>query len=553
MTAVAIPDPAERIAALEALLAVAVAERDTAIAERDKLRGAYERLVEQYALLKRRIFVAKAERVDATQLELEFAETKAKLDALAQQLGEEPPPPPEAPPKKRAKPKGRRALKEADIPEERVEILDPELEQTAERIGFEDSYRLGYRRGGPVKIRIARAKYKVEVDGAEEIRTSERPRELMKRGLLAPSLIARVLVGKYCFGLPFHRQASMLASEGVELDDGTMCRYAEHIGASLGAVVEACAAEAKATAFCLSTDATGVAIQPTRLPGGGRQPCKKGAFFVVLADQDHVFFEYRPRQTSAAVCEMLRGFSGYIQADAHSIFDALFRGEARDGPDDEPPTEVGCWSHCRRKFWEAATAAKEPVAREALLRIRKLFELEEQWVKLPPKKRLEKRKAVLGPLVDAFFEWVHARNEEAKNVRGLLCSACGYAVRQEKALRRFLEDGRLKMTNNHSERALRTIAVGRKNWLFFSSDDHAQAAANLLSLIASARLHGLDAETYLTELVRVMPYWPRDRYLDLAPKYWANTRASLDPAELGRPLGPISVPLATPKQEPQAN
>ena len=101
------------------------------------------------------------------------------------------------------------------------------------------------------------------------------------------------------------------------------------------------AKEAKATAFCLSTDATGVCIQPEPLAGRQRQACRKGHFFVVLADQDHVFFEFQPKHTSAAVCEMFRGFSGYIQADAHAIYDAIFRGEARASPDDEPPLEVG--------------------------------------------------------------------------------------------------------------------------------------------------------------------------------------------------------------------
>jgi hypothetical protein len=109
------------------------------------------------------------------------------------------------------------------------------------------------------------------------------------------------------------------------------------------------------------------------------------------------------------------------------------------------------------------------------------------------------------------------------------------------------------MTNNASERALRGIAVGRKKGLFFGSDDHAAAAANLFSLIASCRLHGLDAETYLAEIFRVMPYWPRARYLELAPKYWGATRARLDERELALPLGHLTVPpVATSEQQSAA-
>jgi transposase len=551
---------AEQIAALRVQLDAVTAERDAVTAERDaaiakhdKLRQAYELLLQHYQLLKHRLFVAKAERVDTRQLELDFAQTKAQLDKLAEQLGEAAPePPPKDPPPKKNR-KGRRNLADTDLPEERIEILDPELEESAERIGFEDSWYLGYRRGGPVRIRVARAKYKIsEGDSAPLYQSANKPKLLMQRGLLAPSLIARVLVAKYCFGLPFHRQVKMLESEGVELNDATMCRYAEHIGASLGPIVDACAKEAKESAFCLATDATGIAIQPVKNDKPGpRGPCSRGHFFVVLADQDHVFFEYQRRQNSVVVCKMFRGYEGYIQADAHSIFNALFSGEGRSSPDENAPAEVGCWSHCRTKFWEAATATKDPIALEALLRIRKLFQLEEQWKKLSPKRRLEKRQKVASALVGAFFEWVTAHHEELKNQRGLLRSACGYAVRQQHGLRRYLENGRLEMTNNRSERALRNIAVGRKNWLFCGSDDHATAAANLFSLIASCRLHKLDPETYLTEVVRVMPYWPRERYLELAPKYWMATRARLDAGELAFELGPITVP--PPEQQSSTN
>lgn len=522
--------------------------------ERDKLRRAYEQLKEHLELLRRRLYVAKAERVDVQQLELEFAATKAALEKLAKELdaqaeagadaatpdGDEPAAPP---PPAHTKPKGRRDLSALPMIEERVEILDPALEGNAERIGFEESYRLGYRRPAAVRIIVARATYKsVDEAGNTSLSTADLPKELFRRALLAPGLVAHILVAKYRFGLPFARLSTMLASQGIRVDDSMMCRYAEDAGATLGAIVEAMAKEAMAKAFCLATDATGVAIQPTPLATGGRQACTKGHFFVVLADKDHVFFEYQKKHTSDAVCEMFRGFTGYILADAHCIYDALYRGDALVSPDDKPPLEVGCWSHARRKFWEAMVATKDPPAREALLRMHMLFTLEEGWASLSPQQRHARRQLASRALVDNFFEWVKREYEGVRAVRGLLSTAFGYAVRQEDALRRFLDDGRLPMTNNASERALRTIAVGRKAWLFFGSDDHAHAAANLFSLIASCVLHGLDPETYLAEIIRVMPYWPRDRYLELAPKYWAGTRARLIEAELALPLGHITVP-----------
>jgi transposase len=144
--------------------------------------------------------------------------------------------------------------------------------------------------------------------------------------------------------------------------------------------------------------------------------------------------------------------------------------------------------------------------------------------------------------VNDFLVWATAQYARVKDTRSLVASAFGYTVRQSAALQRFLDDGRLPMTNNASERALRSIAVGRKAWLFMGSDDHAAAAANLFSLIASCQLHGLDPETYLAEIFRVLPYWPRDRYLELAPKYWSHTRARLRKDELALLLGHISVP-----------
>jgi hypothetical protein len=193
-------------------------------------------------------------------------------------------------------------------------------------------------------------------------------------------------------------------------------------------------------------------------------------------------------------------------------------------------------------MWEAAVTVQDPAAREGLLRMRALFKLEEGWAKLAPQQRYERRQQVSRPMLDDFFIWAEGVFERVRAVRGPVASAFGYAIRQRDALRRFLDDGRLRLENNSAERELRAIATGRRSWLFMGSDDHAQAAANIFSLVASCKLHRLDVETYLAEIIRIMPYWPRDRYLELAPKYWARTRARLDPRELELPLGHVTVP-----------
>jgi transposase len=445
-------------------------------------------------------------------------------------------------------PKGRRDLSKSPLPVVSFDILDPELEGKAERIGWDDVQRLGFRRGGKIRVVARRAVYKLSDASTptSTIVTAPMPKELLRRGLLAPSIIAHLLVQKYVMGVPFHRLEQKLAFEDFPIDRSTMCRYAEHIGASLGAIVEAARAHAFAHAFCLSTDATGASIQPEPIADGSRQPCRKGHFFVTLADRDHVFFDYQPKHNGLAVWKMFSGFSGYIQADAHAIYDALFRGAPPEGADDDatsrapPPKEVACWAHSRRKFWEAAVCHHRAGV-EGLRRINDIFAADARLADLAPAQRKARRDVDLRPLLDDFFDWVSA--EKSKLVsRGLIATALGYAHNHQLAFRRFLDDGRLRLDNNPAENALRSIATARKAWLFFGSDDHASAAANLFSLVASCKLHRLDVEAYLADVVRVMPYWPQSRYLELAPKYWNATRARLDPEELKLPLGHVSVP-----------
>jgi transposase len=625
------PTPAPRLDLTPEQRHIAALERDVAglthqlkelSSAHERLRRAYTHALEQLQLLRHNLFVAKAERKEACAEQLAFDAMFEQVKHLEKALAETPlPSGAKEDEKERPKPKrpptGRRDLSTSTLPVVRVELKDPELEGKAKCIGFEESSRLGYERGGFRRIILARAVYKVteaapeatkateatarEPSATKDVKVTEatpeateateatacepsatkdvkvsmtkslpstqstshfitvpRPKELFRRSFLAPSVIAYLLIAKYMMGIPFYRLEEKLALEGAPLDRGTMCRYAEDVGATLGAIVEAARKEAFDTAFCLSTDATGVSIQLGPIAerkDPKRGPCRKAHFFVVLADRDHVFFDYQPKHTSAVVCEMFKGFSGYIQADAHAIYDALFRGTPpRGAPPDKdrgpPPTEVGCWSHCRRNFFEAAVC-KHALGVAGLRLIDAIFAADRPLAELAPAQRKAQRQVVVRPHVDALFEWVKAEHRKPRE-RGLVATALGYAIRQEEPLRRFLEDGRLRLDNNGSERALRTIAVGRKNWLFFGSDDHASAAGNLFSLIASCKLHRLDPEAYFEDIIRVMPYWPTDRYLELSPKYWATTRARLNDDELKRPLGHITVPppLAAEKQSP---
>ena len=529
-----------RIVALEAALARVTQERDL-------LRGSGC----VSSLLKRRLFVAKAERIDTAQLEMEFAEKLRQLDALAgKPHGDDDDTPPNDK-KKKTKSTGRRDLKKLPLEEERVEIPDPLYERLvadgkAARIGFEESCKLGWKRGGMRRVVLARVKYQVTAPGSEHptVDTAPMPPELFPRSLCAPSLLAHIIMQKYGQGMPLFRIEDAFARDGCPVDRGTMCRWVEDAGATCGATVVHAARQDALSAFCIATDATGVAVQPIRTHEKVRKPCKRGHYFVHIADRDHVFFEYTAKENSDAVRAMFRGYSGYVQADAKSVYDVLFREPDDDATNDQDDGalrhEVGCFAHCRRKFWEAAIA-KSVVGREGLARLGRVFELDASWRDKPPDQIKRLRDAHLRPHLDAFFAWAALEYDKVRDQRSTLRSALGYAVRQKDALLRVLDDGRLVLDNNRSERALRSIAVGRA-WLFVGSDDHAESAGHLFSLIASCKLHRLDPEAYLRDLLRVLAHWPKDRYLELAPKFWADTRARLDPSELANEIGPLAVP-----------
>lgn len=542
----------EKLAERDARLAELEAQASALKSERDRLVRAYELLKEELLLVKRRLFIAKAERIDSSQLELEFAELSRKLEELAGDVPPEDDDDEGRRPSKR-RPKGRRNLAEANLPEITVEVPDELFEQLvaegkAERIGFETSYKLGYQRGGFRRIAMARVKYRtIDARGETTIETAPLPPELLKRCLASPSTLARIVNQKLCDGLPLYRLEDILAREGFALDRGTMSRWLEDLGATFGAtLIPAMRADALANAFCIATDATGFAVQPGAREGP-RRPCRKGHYFVQIADRDHIFFEFTAKHTSRAVRALFKGFEGYVQADAASVYDALFRPSREGDPDDDDceRREVGCWSHARRKYWEAAFA-KEAVAREALLRVGKIFELDARLrgtrKRRPPAEIKRLRQEHLRPLIEDFLAFAEAEYAKVEGQRGSLRSALGYSVRQADALRAVLEDGRLRLDNNLSEGQLRKVVRIRDASLFAGSDQHAEAAGHLLSLIASARLHELDPERYLRDLIRVLPVWPRDRLLELAPKYWLATRARIDARELEAELGPIRVP-----------
>jgi hypothetical protein len=321
-----------------------------------------------------------------------------------------------------------------------------------------------------------------------------------------------------------------------------MSRYVEQAGNTFGAtVINAMWQDAIKKAGVISTDATGAAIQPEG-SNQVKQACRKGHFFTAVVDDSAVLFHYVAEHTKQAVKSLFGDFRGFLQADAHHVYNVLEKPPPQfgDTDQDEPRvTLVGCWAHCRRYFFEAALCRHE-IGVQGLMRIAGIYILDRAIMKLPRSKRIQARQERVLPLMEAFFGW--AKQVQPNAPRSRAARALGYALNQEGELRAVLLNPNVPLDNTRAERALRKIVVGRKNWMFYGSDCHAEAAAAIFSLIATCRLHRIDPQQYLDELMRVLPYWPKDRYLELAPQHWTATRARFDPTELDKLISRITVP-----------
>jgi len=534
-------------AELVALQAELVAVRAEMAAKVASLEDTIANLAHENALLKRRLYGNKTERSRTSELQLTIgdllaSETKlqADLDSAVAKAEEAAPESPEPTGKGTPRPHGRRNLFASKLPRYVVEILHEEHEAAGcRRIGFEDSNQLMFRPGGWAVLVKRVAKYEVVNDGAATVVAAPAPDTLFPRALLHTSAVAHLITSKFGLGVPHYRLEHALADQGMSLDRGLMSRYVEHAGNTLGAtIVHAMWRDAITNGQVISTDATGALIQPAKARGGKPMACKKGHFFTAVVDTDAVLFAYAEQHTSELVQGLFGGFGGYLQADASAVYDILERGPPKDTGDGVKL--VGCFAHCRRYFFEAAIC-RYPVGLQGLLRIRAIYATERAGRRVPRAERAAFRDQHLRPLIDDFFAWARAARDTTPG-RNLATRALGYAVNQEAELRRVLDDVDLPLDNTRSERALRRIVVGRKNWMFYGSDTHAEAAAAIFSVLASCRLHGLDPFHYLDEILRVLPYWPRDRYLELAPKHWRATRARLRPEELDTPLSSFEVP-----------
>jgi len=333
---------------------------------------------------------------------------------------------------------------------------------------------------------IARKKYACK--GCEVgVRIAPGPDRVIDRGLLGVGFLAHVLVERFAHHMPYHRLEAKYASEGFDLSRSVLSASSLRCAELLAPVAMQIQRDAKASGV-VQTDSTTVTIQE-----GSDQNSRQGNVWVYRGLGGQVFFDMTESRGRDGPRAVLEGFEGYLQADAHVVYDSFFK--------DGRVLEVGCWAHARRYYIKAEDAEPD-LAKEAIARIRELYAIERQAKEaaLSPSALRDLRQAESLPRLARLREWLGLARMQVLD-RGAMAKAIDYSLAHWAALVRYCDDGRLDIDNNAAERALRTVAVGRKNWIFFGNERGGEAAAVLYSLIATCRAHDIDPRTYLRDVL----------------------------------------------------
>lgn len=526
----AAPDPTrvlpEEAEALRAALLAAWAqcdaltlERDQAVAERDMLAAGNERLHHLLLKLSRLQFGRKSERLPEEQLQLGLADLET---AIARGEAEAERHDPELRNDRVSKRRASRGALPAHLPRVEVTLAPDDTACPCCRtqmtvIGEDVSERLDV---VPAQFRVIvtrRPKLACRACVGTVVQAPA-PARLIAGGIPTEALVAYVLVARYADHLPLYRQAQILARQGVLLDRSTLAFWMGYAAAEVAAVVARLREIVLASAR-LFADET---VVPVLDPGRGRT--KQGYFWAIARDDrpwggtdpPAVVYSYAPGRGQQHADALLGGYRGILQCDGYGAYKKLV-GSNHDG---EPVTLAFCWSHVRRGFYDLAKTKAAPIATEALARIAALYRVEASIRGQSVGHRLTVRQAESRPLVTDLRAWFEAQLVKLP-ARGPTTEAIGYALNHWDGLERFLEDGRIDLDTNSVERAMRPIALSRKNSLFAGSNEGGENWAALASLIETCKLNGVNPQIYFADLLtRLVNGWPQARIDELMPWHW---------------------------------
>jgi hypothetical protein len=373
----------------------------------------------------------------------------------------------------------------------------------------------------------------------EKISQVPAPFHVIPRGWAGPSLLAMIVFEKFGQHQPLNRQAERYAREGVPLSLSTL---ADQVGACC-AVLEPILRRIEAHVFAaerLHGDDTTVPVLAKGKTATGR--CwvyvRDDVPFGGRAPPAAMFYYSRDRAGEHPQAH-LANYIGILQADAYGGYNKLYEPDRKPGP----ILEASCWVHARRKFFELADLAEyarrkaegknpapiSPLALEAVQRIDALFDIERSINGQSAERRLAVRKELSTPLVANLKSWM--REQRAKLSRSNdVARAVDYMLKRWAAFTRFLEDGRVCMSNNAAERAIRGIALGRKSWLFAGSDRGGQRAAAMYSIIVTCKLNDVDPQAWLADVLARIADHPAHRIDELLPWNWQPLQKSADQA-----------------------
>jgi transposase len=349
----------------------------------------------------------------------------------------------------------------------------------------------------------------------EAITQPPAPSHPIARGRAGPGLLAHILFAKYGLHLPLNRQSATYARESIDLDVSTLADWVGACAATLMPLVLLVRAHVFA-AERIHADETTVPVQ-------AKGKCRTGRLWTYVRD-DQPFgstdppaaaFFYSPDRSGKHPEVHLASYAGLMQADAYSGFTRLYQSSRRPGE----IIEASCWAHARRKFFDLARINKAPIAIEAVERIDALFAIEREINGKTSQERKRVRNERSTPLVAALETWLRAQRSKL-SARNEVAKAIQYSLNRWTALTRFLDDGRLCISNNAAERALRGIAVGRHNWTFAGSDEGGRRAAAIYTLIETAKLNDIDPRAWLADVLARLQDHPAKRIDELLPWNW---------------------------------